>query len=234
MSVKILDTIGFITKKESFVSVESETGSNALLLESLQPYPGYHGLTVPESLEPDSIFAITKNMYLDEQVIRAIQSVKKNFKGTFDAAPGTITIQNQDYNFVRIKLLPYSRVGEVIQQFEESGIDFKKKKTYSPFESILKVRKFFTIEETTAGIYRDLFDKNMFYLEIPILLNWDSFEKITMSLKYNMDDKNFDAAQCSVYSRSGLADFVRIYDQDCCQGKLIFIRDKYLEAISKL
>jgi hypothetical protein len=49
-----------------------------------------------------------------------------------------------------------------------------------------------------------------------------------------MDDKNFDAAQCSVYFRHGLIDFVRIYDQDTNQAKLIFIRDKYLEAISKL
>ena len=234
MSAKILDTIGVITKKESFVSVESETGSNALVLESLQPYPGYHGLTVPDSLEPDSLFAITKFMYNDERTIRAIQAVKKNIKGTFDATPGSISIQNQDNNFIRFKHLPYAYVGEIIYEFERNGIEFKKKKTYSAFESILKVRKFFTLEETIDGIFKDLVDKNMFYLSIPVLLKWAAFEKITLSLKYNMDDKNFDAAQCSVYYRTGLIDFVRIYDQDSCQGKLIYIRDKYLEAISKL
>jgi len=234
MSAIILDTIGVITKKESFVTVESETNSNALVLESLQPYPGYHGLTVPDTLEPDSLFAITKFMYNDERTIRAIQAGKKNFKGTFDAAPGTISIQNQDNNFIRFRHLPYARVGEVISEFEKNGIEFKKKKTYSEFESILKVRKFFTLEETIDGIYKDLFDKNMFYLEIPVVLKWAAFERITLALKYNMDDKNFDAAQCSVFYRSGLIDFVRIYDQNSCQGKLIFIRNKYLEAISKL
>lgn len=234
MSAKILDTIGVITKKENFVSVESETGSNAMILESLQPYPGYHGLTVPDSLEPDSLFAITKLMYDDETVIRAIQAVKKTFKGKFDAAPGTIIIQNLDNNFIRFKHLPYGRMGEIIQEFEKTGIEFKKKKALQPFESTLKVRKFFTVEESADGIFHDLVDTNMFYLKIPVMLNWPAFEKITLSLKYNMDDKNFDAAQCSVYYRYGLIDFVRIYDQDSSLAKLNFIRDKYLEAISKL
>ena len=234
MSAKILETIGVITKKESFVSVESETGSNALILESLKPFPGYHGSTVPDTLEPESLFAVTKLMYNDERVIRAIQTVKKNFRGNFDAAPGTISIQNQDNNFIRFKHLPYASVGEVIHEFEKAGIEFKKKKYYPSFESILRVRKFFAIEETIAGIYKDLDDNDMFYLEIPVLLKWPTFEKITMALKYNMDDKNFDAAQSSVYFRNGLIDFVRIYDKDSCQGKLIFIRDKYFEAISKL
>lgn len=234
MSAKILDTIGVITKKENFVSVESETGSNALVLESLQPYPGYHGLTVPDSLEPDSLFAITKLMYDDEAVIRAIQAVKKTFKGKFDAAPGTINIQNMDNNFIRLKYLPYARVGEVLQEFEKTGIEFKKKKYIAPFESILKVRKFFTVEESAEGIFHDLVDTNMFYLKIPAILNWPTFEKITLSLKYNMENKNFDAAQCSVYYRYGLIDFVRIYDRDSSLSKLNFIRDKYLEAISKL
>jgi hypothetical protein len=205
-----------------------------LILESLQPFPGYHGLTVPDSLEADSLFAITKLMYNDERIIRAIQATKRDFKGTFDAAPGTIYIQNQDYHFIRFKHLPYAQVGEVIRKFESAGIEFKKKKSYASFESILKVRKFFSIEEMIDGIYKDLFDKNMYYLEIPVLLKWPTFEKITMSLKYNMEDKNFDAAQSSVFFKNGIIDFVRIYDQDSCQGKLIFIREKYLEAISKL
>jgi hypothetical protein len=234
MSANIIETVGVLTKKESFVSVESETHSNALILESLQPYPGYHGLTVPDTLEADSLFAITKLNYNDETVIRAIQAVKKDFKGTFDAAPGTISIQNQDNSFIRFRHLPYAKVGEVLSEFEQNGIEFKKKKSYSSFESILKIRKFFSIEETIEGIYNDLFDKNMFYLQIPVLLDWWTFEKITLSLKYNMDDKNFDAAQSSVFFKNGLIDFIRIYDQDSCQGKLIFIRDKYLTAISKL
>ena len=77
-------------------------------------------------------------------------------------------------------------------------------------------------------------DKLITYLEIPLLLRWPTFEKVTMNMKYNMDDDKWDAAQTSMFYKNGLKDFVRIYDQDSCQGKLLHIREKYLDAISKL
>ena len=71
----------------------------------------------------------------------------------------------------------------------------------------------------------------MYYIKIPNQIRWNTFEKITNSIKHNIDDKNFDAALTTMYDESGICDFVRIYDEQCCNGKLIFIQDKYLEAI---
>jgi len=234
MSEKKIETLGTITKKERLASVESETHSNSFILENIKPYPGYHGMTVPDSLEPDSLFAITKLLYNDERIIRSIQAVKRISDKTFDAAPGIVNIQNETNHFIRIKYLLYKQAGEVISEFVNAGIEFRKKRSISPFETIIRVKKFFKMEESMDGIYHDMLDKNTFYLKIPAYLRWVSFEKITMSIKYNMEDKNFDAAQTSVYTKEGLLDFVRIYDQDSCQGKLIHIHEKYLEAISKL
>lgn len=234
MSERIIETVGIVTKKEHLSSVVSETNSNKLILESNMPYPGYHGMTVPDDLEPDSLFAITKLMYNDERIIRAIQTVKKEGIHNFDAAPGTVQVQNDTYNFVRIKFLPYEYVGEVLEQFEKNGIEFRKAKKITPYETIIRVRKFFSMKESSEGIYQDMGDKFTFYVEIPAHLRWNTFEKITMSIKYNMEDKTFDAAQTSVFAKEGLVDFVRIYDKNCCQGKLLHIREKYLEAIAKL
>jgi hypothetical protein len=84
------------------------------------------------------------------------------------------------------------------------------------------------------GIYQDADDKDVTYLEIPVLLRWPTFEKITMNIKYNMEDRIWDAAQTSMFYKEGLMDFVRIFDKDSCQGKLLHIRDQYLSAIAKL
>jgi len=234
MSERIIESLGTITKKESLAYVESETHSNSLILENIRPYPGYHGSTVPDSLEPDSLFAITKLLYNDERIIRAIQAVKRITDKIFDAAPGIVTIQNEINHFVRFKYLQYKQAGEVISEFVNAGIDFRRKRKTAPFETIIRVKKFFKLKEGIEGIYYDITDKNMFYLHIPVFLRWVTFEKITMSIKYNMEDRNFDAAQTSIYTEEGLMDFVRIYDKDSCQGKLIHIRERYLEAISKL
>lgn len=234
MSERIIESLGTITKKERLASVESETHSNSFILENIKPYPGYHGNTVPDSLEPDSMFAVTKLLYNDERIIRSIQAVKRVTDKTFDAAPGVASIQNETNHFIRLKFLQYKQAGEIISEFVNAGIEFRRKRKMSPFETIIRVKKFFKLKEAMDGIYHDMADQNMFYLQIPAFLRWVTFEKITMSIKYNMEDKNFDAAQTSVYTEIGLMDFVRIYDKDSCQGKLMHIHEKYLEAISKL
>ena len=234
MSERIIETVGTVTKKENLASVASETHSNKLILESNIPYPGYHGLTVPDDLEPDSLFAITKIMHNDERIIRAIQAVKANSSHTFDAAPGTVQFQNNAANFIRFKFLPYEHVGEILENFEKNGIEFLKQKKVAPYETLIRVRKFFSMKEATPGIFQDLGDKFTFYIEIPANLRWNSFERITMSIKHNLIDRTFDAAQTSVFAKEGMIDFVRIYDRNCCQGKLLHIKEKYDEAIAKM
>ena len=234
MSERIIETVGTITKKELVASVKNEIYTNKLVIENQEPYPGYHGTTVPGKLESDSIFAITKLLYNDERIYRAITAVRKAVSHDFDGAAGTLTYQNKSYNCVRFKHLPYNLVGDVLSEFEKSGIEFRKSRNVSPFQSMIRVRKFFSVKEILEGLYQDVDDKQITYLEIPVLLRWPTFEKITMNMKYNMDDDKWDAAQTSMFYKNGLKDFVRIYDRDSCQGKLIHIREKYLEAIAKL
>lgn len=234
MGKKTYETFGKLIKKETFRSVENETFSDKLILENTQPYPGYHGTTIPDSLEPDSIFVITNVNYNDDRLIRAIQTVKSRVDVNFNGATGTVKYQNKAYNFVRFKFLPYNRVGEVLKHFEEIGIDFRKYRKVAPYESMIEVRKFFKMEEKAEGIFQDKYDKNTSYLLLPTSLTWNNFEKITMGIKYNMDDINFDCAQTSIHCEDGFLDFVRLYDQESSVSKLKHIRDKYLDAVSYL
>jgi hypothetical protein len=234
MSKKTIQTVGTVTKEEKLTRVESETFTNILLLESQLPYPGYHGLTVPDKLEPDSVFAITKLMYNDERIIRCIQRVKQNLSVKFDAAPGTLNLQNKDVHFIRFKDLPYRSVGDVLDEFQKCGINFKKSRKVAPFTTIIKVRKFFRLDEIEDGIFADTDDKHMAYLLIPVQLRWGTFKKITTDIRYNVQDPHYDAAQTSIYGEQGLLDFVRMWDKNSSVEKLRYLRKKYLEAIEKL
>jgi len=234
MSEKIIETVGTITKKELLASVKNEMFTNKLVLENQEPYPGYHGTTIPDNLEPDSIFALTKLPYNDERIYRAIAHVNNVLSHKFDSAAGTVTYQNKGITCVRFKQLPYNLVGDVLKHFEDNGLEFMKGKNVAPFQSMIRVRKFFTMKEMSDGIFQDADEAQINYLEIPVLLRWPMFEKTTLHIKYNMEDRNWDAAQTSVYYKNGMKDFVRIYDKDSCIGKLIHIREKYLEEVKKL
>ena len=234
MSKRVIETPGMVTKKERVAVVENETNCNFLVLESLSPFPGYHGTTVPDKMEPESLFAVTKLMYNDERIIRSIQSVKQETEINFDGAPGTLDIQHEPAHFVRFKYVRYGELGKLLKLFTEKGIEFKRRKKLTPFESIIKVRKFFRMKEKLNDIFTDLDDECMFYLRIPVMPRWNTFEKITLDIKYNLDDRNFDAAMTSVYGREGIIDFVRIFDREATDKKLRHIHKKYLEAFSKL
>jgi len=234
MEENIIQSVGSIVKKEKLASVESETNCKSLILESLLPYPGYHGTTIPDKLEPESLFVVTKKAYTDEVVIRAIQKVKSATKITFDAVPGTIFLKNNPVNIIRFKDLSYGLISEIVGLFIDAGIEFERAKKISAYETIISIRKFFRLNKLSKNIYGDIDVEEFFYLQVPELLSWDTFEEMTKNIKYNISDIVFDAAQTSVYDVSGLVDFVRIYDKDRNVDKLASIRDSYLTAFGKL
>lgn len=230
----IIQSVGAIIKKEKLASVENETNSRFLILESLLPYPGYHGTNIPDNFEPESLFVVTKSMYNDEQIIRSIQKVKENYNRPFDAAPGTIYIKNNLVNIIRFKGLSYNMISEVLEHFMDVGIEFEKIKKIAPYESIIKIRKFFRLNKLDDGIYEDMDEKQYFYLKVNEHIDWDTFEEITQNIRYNIGDIKFDAAQTSVYDAFGLVDFVRIYHRNKDVKNLISIRQNYVSTFQNL
>jgi len=234
MGKSVYNTFGTIIKKEQLASVQNEINANLLVLENLAPYPGYHGTTVPDSLEADSLFAVTKIMHKEEVIIRAILEVKNILPFDFDATPGSLSIQNEVRTCIRFKGLKYSLVGEVLTEFSKQGIIFRKAKKIAPYDTIIRIHKFFSLEKISENIYKDLDNENMNYFSIPDNLRWGSFEKMTMNCKYNCEDNNFDAAIATLFMNKGIADLVRIYDQKSSLEKLKNIRQLYIEAFEKL
>jgi len=234
MERNIIQTVGTLTKKETLGTVQNELNCNILMLESQQPFPGYHGSTVPDLKEPDSLFALTSGEYSSEFIIRTVQDIHREIDYGFSATPGTIQFKNGLSEVIRFKGLAYDKVGEVIRKFTAAGIAFKRHRTISPYSSIIKIRKFFKVEKIDTRIFHDLFEVDTYYLQIPVLLEWDVFEKMTTTIKYNLDNNKFDAAQTSVYYEKGIMDLIRVYDTDTSIERLNFILGKYMEAIKRL
>lgn len=226
----IIETIGTIKKKETVVSINHDD----LVLESLYPFPGYHGTTIPDQTNPKSIFLMMKSKETDEEVIRKTVRVREKFSSNFDASPGTINVFNQIEPCIRIKDLDnYTMIPELISLYKEEGIIFMKGRNINPYEGLMRIKKFFILDEVNDGIYMDRATPEMGYFEVPVKLDWDIFEKITMDLKHNIENNNFDVALGTFYRKNGLKDVIRIYDTNVCLGECLFLRDKYLTEIKK-
>jgi hypothetical protein len=232
MSQKIiLETLGTIEKKELLGPV----GYTDLVLESFEPFPGYHGTTVPDTMKPRSLFIITRSKYIEEKIIRITQKIKKDHNFEFDGTPGLVTLYNMLNPCIRLKdLKSYERVPDIIQAYKDEGIEFMTNRKIEPFCGIIKVKKYFLLEPLSDDIFYDAEDRHIFYFSIPAQLRFNQFEKITMEIKQNMEDHNFDVALGTIYRKYGLIDLIRVYDENCTPERLEMIRTRFLHAISKV
>jgi hypothetical protein len=60
------------------------------------------------------------------------------------------------------------------------------------------------------GIYLYSEDPTFAYIEIPKYMNTETFQKVSMDVKYNWDGHEFDAARASFYNEGKLHEAVRI------------------------
>lgn len=230
----LFETVGTISKNELLASFDYET-DKALVLETLQPYPGYHGTTVPDSLGINSLFFVTSKKYSGETIIRATMEVRKNFVPTFDAVPGIITVFNNPEPCIRVKhLTKIDDVEVMVKLYREAGIDFMKSKKIAPFDGLIKIRKYFTLEIVDEGIYFDLDVPHIAYFEVPGQLSWHVFAKITLSLRPNVYYNDFDAALGVFFTKKGVVDVVRIFHEPVEVKDIKYLQKKYLEEVSRV
>lgn len=232
----IIETLGSVYKEEKLRNLNHSIIENTFVLETLEPYPGYHGTNMPPTdsqKTPYSVFFIFKNWYSTEHIFRMTRKIKKYFKKPFDATPAELKVYNFNFDALRIKdLESYDYLQELQQCFRDEGFLFAKPKKVDT-KGIMKIKKYLLIEQKSDTIYYDTEDDNMAYLEIPVNLSWKQFEEITHSIRRNIDYKKWDAAMGVIFRKSALIDMVRIYDPDCSMENLEMLHAKYLNEIQR-
>jgi hypothetical protein len=229
----IYETMGVLLKEETLQTVDHYVVQNTLVLESLEPFPGYHGENLPLDNKPDSLFLITDKTYPFESLFRISQRLCSYQNMQLDACPVDIFIYNTDLPGIRIKgINNYSLIAEIQGCYIDKGIGFMKKRNINA-PGLIKLNKVFTIEKLADYIYKDLIDENTYYISVPFHFNWNLFKKVTMIVKNNLDNSNFDCASGFIYLKT-IMEFIRIYAKNQDIQRLQSIREKYLEEIRKI
>jgi len=212
----LIETMGYIKKEANLSTVENNIISNTLVLESLHPYPDYHGKNLPEQSVPRSLFLIVNKDYSFEEIARIIKKIKKEFEFDFNASQGNIYFKTTSYSCIRIKYLKsFTFLPELQRRFQAEGISFAKQKTINS-QGLIVIKKHFFVEEIEEGVYRDIDESSKFYIDLPVALPWNQFKEHINYIKNNLDNSDFDAAQGIFYRRSGIVELVRLY---ICEGE---------------
>lgn len=230
----ILQRYGNLLKQESLVTMHKKTLPNTFILEAPEPFPGYFGYysDIPSESKPLYIYLVLKQLYTLEEITRATINIKKYFATNFSAAAGTIHIYNKDYDIIRIRHLDsFDQIQDLQSCYLDEGIELKKKPKDIVGKGIIRLKKFFTLEEIQEGVYFDMDEKDHGYFSIPHKLSWKYFEDLTRKVKNNWDLSNFDAAIGHIHQDFGIIDMIRIYNPKINKEYLLGVREKYLERI---
>ncbi len=229
-----IETFGYITKLETLNSIEHDTLPRSLVMESVEPFPGYYERNMPRDLTPRSIFLVLKEEHTFEEILRVCQLIKKDSQEKCNLTYAELEGKQSFYNAVRIIGLDcYMKLHFLQEKFAKYGIEFhKQKKVHSEFK--IKVFKPFLIKDWGDNIYKDEENEQMAYLHLPFQISWKVFERITYAVKNNIENANFDAALAVMYRSSGIEDYIRIYDEKITPERAKSVFGFYLTEINKM
>jgi hypothetical protein len=232
---KFIERYGNLLKLENLVTMEDKILPNTFVLEAPEPFPGFFNYysEIPADSKPLYVYLICNQLYTLENITRATQKIKRYFPTDFSAAAGTITIYNKTHDVIRIRHLDsYDQVHELQACYNDEGIQFKKKpgkKIAAP--AVIRLKKFFILDDMGDDLYFDVTEKDHGYFIIPNALKWKHFEEITKRVKYNWDLSHFDAAIGHFHVNFEIKDMIRIYNPNINLEYLSEAKKKYLERI---
>ncbi|HEX2936618.1 MAG TPA: hypothetical protein VHO72_14780 [Bacteroidales bacterium] len=231
MNTRNIETVGSLIKVDDVISVQHHILPNTFVLETIEPYPGYHGEVIGDE-KPNLIFLVTEEEYSTEHIIRCSSRISKFTNIDIDATKASLQIYNDTYNSIRLRgLLTYDHIKQLQESYINDGYRFMKFKTIKA-PALIQLRKPYLLEEVEEGIFRDLDEPMMWYFEIRRKMDWNLLKMMTDNIKNNVNDTNFDAAFGWVFV-NGVTDIIRIYAKDLTLDRVKDLQHRYREEIRK-
>jgi len=234
-----VQSLGYLLKKEKLASLSTDQAQPELLLESLDPYPGFYDdyfiPTTARVQKPESVFMVIRNFNVchEDDFIRITMHIRRDHLILFDAALSSIVLYNAPATAIRVNMQDYSQLSDIITHYKQAGIKFLSNKLVKPYHSLIKIRRFFDLEMMADGIFKDVDKEFTYYVRVPLFMTWDEFEKATIAIRNNYDYKTYDAAQAAIYNKTGIIELVRIYDRKADLSKLQSLQQKYSSEVNE-
>ena len=232
--MKNIDRIfGCIYKKEFLTTVEKNILPGSFVLKIWRPF---HGLQdkIPLRNIPDFYFMVMKEDYPLGDIIVASEKIKLKSDQLFDAVEGNIYVAGATHPVIRIKLFDKILLMKDIQNlFTEYGFEISMNRVLIKERGVIKLKKYFSLEEVGKGIYFDRKTPELAYFRLPRQVEWDLFEEITKRIKVNVALGDFDTAIGAFHMGEKSEYIIRVLKLQRSIDSIVLIKQDYLTYINK-
>jgi len=229
------EVTGYLNKEETVHALNEYKLKNTFVVIADKPHPGYHYHNINARLveRNTSIFLITRNRHTWASVIRATDNINKFLDEPIDATYANLNLFNIPHYAIRIKgLKDFGELETIQKAYQDEGFVFmRNKRMNKPRPTFFKVKRFFDIKEIEEGIY--VGNDGMSYIVIDKKIEWELFRKMTLYVKSNIANNNYDIVNGAFYMNKTLVDVIRIFKPDCNVELMREIKEKYQKQIQK-
>jgi hypothetical protein len=224
---------GCIYKKEFLSTVEKNILPGSFAMKIWRPF---HGLQDKMQLRniPEFYFMVMEEDYPLDVIIKAAEKIKQDTDKSFDAVEGNIYVAAKTHPVIRIKIFEKSCLIKDIQQlFLDHGFHVSMHPVPIKEKGVIKLKKYFALEEAGAGIYFDRVIPELAYFKLPQQIEWDLFEEITKRIKVNVALGDFDTAIGAFHIGNEVVYIIRVLKAQRTLRGIELIKQDYLTYINK-
>jgi len=225
------ELIGKIIKQENVDTIDKNKIPRTFVINVPDPYKSYYSRFTDVD-QPVAVIFVTKTPNSFEKILRITKKINDQYNLELAGAKCEVTIKSRKLNGLRVKgINRFNEVAQIQQYYNDAGLEFAKSEKFSDTEAIIRINRFFVIDEMDTGIYHSKIESDTYYVELPKFISWDEFKAITIAVKNNMDDSNYDVAKGILYVNGGITEIVRIVKPKATVEMLKIIQQKYIDRL---
>jgi len=231
--MKTQELIGKIIIEEKISPIDRNKINNTFVVHIPNPLASYYS-RFTEVNRPNSIVLITKNPVSFERVLRATKKINAAEGMKIHGAKCEINTGSRKYSGIRIKGIErYTDIEKIQQDYINEGFELRKNERMSnDTNALIKVNKFFDLNQVDESIFQSPNNKNRFYIEIPKDVDWNKFRDLTFDIKNNVSVTNYDIAKGIFYKNDGITDMLRVIKPNITLEMVKEIQQKYFDRLS--
>jgi hypothetical protein len=234
MIEKSMDKVyGCIYKKEFLTTVKKNILPGSFVMKIWMPF---HGMQDKMQLRniPEFYFIVMQEDHPLDDIIKAAEKIELKTGHLFDAVGGDIYVAGITHPVIRIKLFDKKLLIKSIQGlFADHGFDLSMNQVIIKKKGVIKLKKYFSIEEVGRGIYFDRKTPELAYFSIPHQIEWDLFEDITKRIRVNVALGDFDTAIGAFHIGDKVEYIIRVLKAHRSVENIDLIRKEYNIYINK-
>ena len=225
------ELIGKIIIQEKIDTIDENKLPGTFVINVPDPYKNYYG-RFTEIVKPVSIIFVTKTPNSFEKILRVTKKINEKYNLKLDGAKCEVTMNSRKLDGVRVKgINRFHEIAQIQQYYKDEGYDFAKSEKFKATEALIRINRFFNVDEVEKGIYHSHDEDEVYYIEVPRYMGWDEFKKITQEIKHNIADANYDIAKGIFYINHRIIEILRIVKPKASLELLKTIQQKYIEKL---